>query len=117
MPFDYIICGAASEVSRWAECARASDCISEVNVDRNYVRAGRLAVDVIPFNNLRDFIEIEAQAAIILTRKPAREKSGDDNLARQIVGEIFSEMNSGDVKCFEQSNNGEWIEFQIDQQK
>ena len=111
MPFDYIICGAASVVERWAECARACRTISEVNEDRSYIRAGDVAIDVIPFENFRDFVEVDAEAAIMLTRKPAREKEGHDSVARQIVGEIFRAMNSGDTECFEPSDLGGWVQF------
>ena len=114
MPFDFIICGSEQPIAQWPKHALSIDLITEVNPDLHYIRAGNLAMDVIRFENLYDFVKHDAEAAIMITRKPAREKAGYDDLARQVVGLLFDEMDSGDIACFEPVAEKIWVQFQPD---
>lgn len=122
MPLDYIICGSESEIKKWAKyahelgivaCAEekfSSACCSHFGCG---ISDGELGIQVVRFDNAEDFIGIRREAAIMLTRKPARERSGDDGKARAMVGRLLTCMDPAYVQCYEPTPDGQWIEFEF----
>ena len=110
MTFDYIFCGPEESVQQWPQAARRIGLITEINSSIGYIRAGDLSMDFIRCQNLNDFVDCDAEAAVIITRKPAREKPGFDEIARKIVTTLQEGMSDLGVEFYEPTASN-WARF------
>lgn len=120
MPYDYIICGQEAEVAKWAEiahskgiikCGRKSYQDSCCSIGGCGISDGDINMQVIRINNAEDFVGDSYEMAIMLTRKPAPERLGYEEKARQLISIVLGEMNPDLVRCYEPSEGGTWREF------
>lgn len=122
MPFDYIITGKESEMIKWAEYAYDAGiiaCIGKTFHDDCCSNNGccgifgeGVGLEVMRIENAEEFIGIKHESAIMFTRKPVRQRPGDDLKAKRLIKQFLSCMHSDDVKCYEALANGHWCEFE-----
>lgn len=87
MPLDYIIAGPKDELARWPKFANDAGilvCAFETLCEGCCTRMGHgcglsdgvLAIETLPISNVKDFVDENHEAAIVVSRKPARERPG-----------------------------------------